>query len=161
MAEKQWFGLAAAAPRGPVNMLAIRRGMIGGWRRTLAYAIGSVAGDVILFSMFLLGGHCLLSHLSNPTLRTALAAIGVIVLLPLGIYFLVPAVKEPVQANASNRAVSADTWPVSNPAAKTSSVGISSLTRLHIRKSPHDRLLRNPFNKARKIPAAEASSKAR
>ena len=35
---------------------------------------------------------------SNPTLRTVLAAIGVIVLLPLGIYFLVRAVKEPLRA---------------------------------------------------------------
>jgi threonine/homoserine/homoserine lactone efflux protein len=26
------MGLAAAAPMGPVNMLAIRRGVIGGWR---------------------------------------------------------------------------------------------------------------------------------
>src|SRR5579863_5127620 len=39
------MGLAAAAPMGPVNMLAIRRGMIGGWRRTLACAIGSVSAD--------------------------------------------------------------------------------------------------------------------
>ena len=42
------MGLAAAAPLGPVNMLAIRRGMIGGWRHTLACGIGSVAGDLIL-----------------------------------------------------------------------------------------------------------------
>ena len=85
-------------PMGPVNMLAIRRGMIGGWRRTLACAIGSVAGDLILFSLVLLGGHYLLSDLSNPTLQTVLEAIGVIVLLPLGIYFLVRAVKEPLRA---------------------------------------------------------------
>jgi threonine/homoserine/homoserine lactone efflux protein len=97
------MGLAAAAPMGPVNMLAIRRGMIGGWRRTLACGIGSVAGDLILFSLVLLGGHYLLSDLSNPTLRTVLAAIGVIVLLPLGLYFLVRAVKEPLQAHARAR----------------------------------------------------------
>jgi len=92
------MGLAAAAPMGPVNMLAIRRGMIGGWRRTLACGIGSIAGDLILFSLVLLGGHYLLSDLSSPTLRIVLAAIGVIVLLPLGIYFLVRAVKEPLRA---------------------------------------------------------------
>ena len=63
------MGLAAAAPMGPVNMLAIRHGMMGGWRRTLACAIGSVSGDLILFSLVLLGGHYLLSDLSNPTLR--------------------------------------------------------------------------------------------
>jgi threonine/homoserine/homoserine lactone efflux protein len=98
-----FMGLAAAAPMGPVNMLAIRRGMIGGWRHTLACGIGSVTGELILFSLVLLGGHYLFSDLSNPTLQTVLAAIGVIVLLPLGIYFLVRAVKEPLRAYASAR----------------------------------------------------------
>jgi threonine/homoserine/homoserine lactone efflux protein len=98
-----FMGLAAAAPMGPVNMLAIRRGMIGGWRRTLTCGMGSVAGDLILFSVVLLGGHYLFSDLSNPTLQTVLAAIGVIVLLPLGIYFLIRAVKEPLRAYASAR----------------------------------------------------------
>ena len=100
------MGLAAAAPMGPVNMLAIRRGMIGGWHRTLACGIGSVAGDLILFSLVLLGGHYLLSDLSNSTLRTVFAAIGVIVLLPLGFYFLVRTVKEPLRAHARAR----DRW---------------------------------------------------
>jgi threonine/homoserine/homoserine lactone efflux protein len=97
------MGLAAAAPMGPVNMLAIRRGVIGGWRHTLACGIGSVAGDLILFSLVLLGGHYLFSDLSDPTLQTVLAAFGVIVLLPLGIYFLVRAVKDPLRAFASAR----------------------------------------------------------
>jgi threonine/homoserine/homoserine lactone efflux protein len=97
------MGFAAAAPMGPVNMLAIRRGMIGGWRHTLACGAGSVTGDLILFSLVLLGGHYLFSDLSNPTLQTVLATIGVIVLLPLGIYFLVRAVKEPLRAYASAR----------------------------------------------------------
>ncbi|MGA3292788.1 MAG: LysE family transporter [Candidatus Acidiferrales bacterium] len=97
------MGLAAAAPMGPVNMLAIRRGMIGGWRHTLACGIGSVTGDLILFSLVLLGGDYLLPNLSNPTLQTVLAAIGVIVLLPLGIYFLVRAVKDPLRAYANAR----------------------------------------------------------
>ncbi len=97
------MGLATAAPMGPVNMLAIRRGVIGGWRHTLACGIGSVTGDVILFSLALLGGHYLLSDLTNPTLRTVLAAIGVVVLLPLGIYFLFHALKEPLQAYTTAR----------------------------------------------------------
>ena len=103
LAAAFFMGLASAAPMGPVNMLAIRRGMIGGWRRTLACAIGSVAGDVILFSLVLLGGRYLLADLSNPSLRTVLAAIGVIVLLPLGIYFLARAVKEPLRAYTKAR----------------------------------------------------------
>ena len=97
------MGLAAAAPMGPVNMLAIRRGVIGGWRHTLACGIGSVTGDLILFSLVLLGGDYLLPDLSNPTLQTVVEAIGVIVMFPLGIYFLVCALKEPLRAYASAR----------------------------------------------------------
>ena len=97
------MGLAAAAPMGPVNMLAIRRGLIGGWRHTLACGAGSVIGELILFSLVLLGGHYLFSDLANPTLKTVLAGIGMIVLLPLGIYFLVRAVKEPLRAYSSAR----------------------------------------------------------
>ncbi len=98
-----FMGLAAAAPMGPVNMLAIRRGLIGGWRHTVACGAGSVTGEITLFSLVLLGGHYLFSDLSNPTLQTILAAIGIIVLLPLGTYFLVRAVKEPLRAYASAR----------------------------------------------------------
>ena len=98
-----FMGLAAAAPMGPVNMLAIRRGVIGGWRHTLACGIGSVTGDLILFSLVLLGGHYLFSDLSNPTVQTVLEAAGVVVLLPLAIYFLVRAVKDPLRAYASAR----------------------------------------------------------
>jgi threonine/homoserine/homoserine lactone efflux protein len=98
-----FMGLASAAPMGPVNMLAIRRGLIGGWRHALACGVGSVTGELILFSLILLGGHYLFSDLSNPTLQTILAAIGIIVLLPLAIYFLVRAVKEPLRAYASAR----------------------------------------------------------
>jgi threonine/homoserine/homoserine lactone efflux protein len=98
-----FIGLAAAAPMGPVNMLAIRRGLIGGWRHTLACGIGSVAGELILFSLILLGGHYLFSDLSNPTLQAVLAGIGILVLIPLGIYFLIRAVKEPLRAYASAR----------------------------------------------------------
>jgi threonine/homoserine/homoserine lactone efflux protein len=98
-----FMGLASAAPMGPVNMLAIRRGLIGGWRHTLACGAGSVTGELILFSLVLLGGHYLFSDLANPTLQTVLATIGLIVLLPLGFYFLVRAVKEPLRAYASAR----------------------------------------------------------
>ena len=97
------MGLASAAPMGPVNMLAIRRGVIGGWRHTLACGIGSITGDLFLFSLVLLGGDYLLPDLSNPTLQTVLAAVGAIVLFPLGIYFLFRAVKEPLRAYASAR----------------------------------------------------------
>lgn len=97
------MGLAAAAPIGPVNMLAIRHGVIGGWRHTLACGIGSMTADLILFSLVLLGGNYFLPDLSNPSIQNVLAAVGAIILLPLGIYFLVRAVKEPLRAYESAR----------------------------------------------------------
>ena len=106
------MGFAAAAPMGPVNMLAIRRGVIGGWRHTLACGMGSIAADLLLFSVVLLGGDFFLPDLSNPTFRAVLAATGVTVLFPLGIYFVFRAVKEPcgpmpALANAGTKAPSA------------------------------------------------------
>jgi threonine/homoserine/homoserine lactone efflux protein len=89
------MGLAAAAPMGPVNMMAIRRGVAGGWRHTLACGIGSVCGDLVLFSLALFGGRYLLSDLSNPKLQLILGAVGVVLLLPVGISFLILAVKSP------------------------------------------------------------------
>ena len=97
------MGLAATAPVGPVNMMAIRRGMIGGWRHTLACGMGSVAGDLVIFSLVLLGGHYLFSALSGPILYTVLPAIGIIVLLPSGVHFLIQAATDSLQACASAR----------------------------------------------------------
>ena len=88
------MGLAAAAQIGPVNMMAIRRGLLGGWRHALACGFGSVAGDLILFSLALLGGHYLLPDLSDPALRTVLASVGGILLFPFGLYFLLRAVRK-------------------------------------------------------------------
>ena len=82
------IGFAAAAPIGPVNMMAIRRGVAGGWRHSLACAIGAVLADMTLFSLALLGGHYLLPGLSNPKTQAVLEAIGAFVLHPMGIYFV-------------------------------------------------------------------------
>jgi threonine/homoserine/homoserine lactone efflux protein len=92
------MGLAAAAPMGPVNMLAIRRGVIGGWRHTLACGVGSITGDLILFSLALLGGDRFFPDLSNTAFQTVLAAMGAIILFPLAIYFLIRAFKDPLRA---------------------------------------------------------------
>jgi threonine/homoserine/homoserine lactone efflux protein len=97
------MGLAAAAPMGPVNMMAIRRGVIGGWRHTLACGIGSILGDLIIFSLAVFGGHYLFHDLSAPQFQTVLAVIGVTVLIPVGIYFLVLGAREPLRAFNSAR----------------------------------------------------------
>lgn len=113
--------MGSAAAMGPVNMLAIHRGLIGGWRHTLACGVGFVTGKFIIFSLVLLGGHYLFSDLSNPTLQSVLAAISVIVLLPLGIYFFVRAVKgppaglTPAIAKSGMKARSPRIWPPMSP----------------------------------------------
>jgi len=93
LAAAFFMGLAAGAPIGPVNMRAIRRGLTGSWYDTVACGIGSTAADLPLFSLMLLGGHYVLSDITNPALQNALATTSVIILLPLGIYFLVRTVK--------------------------------------------------------------------
>jgi threonine/homoserine/homoserine lactone efflux protein len=97
------MGLAAAAPVGPVNMMAIRRGVACGWRHTLACGIGAVFGDLVLFSMALLGGRYLLPGLSNPKLQFSLLAVGAVILFPVGIYFLALATMDPRRAYKSAR----------------------------------------------------------
>ena len=97
------MGLAAAAPTGPVNMMAIRRGVAVGWRHTLACGIGAVFGDLLLFSLALLGGRFLLPGLHDLKLRIILVAIGAAVLVPVGIYFLALAVRDHRKAYKSAR----------------------------------------------------------
>jgi threonine/homoserine/homoserine lactone efflux protein len=97
------IGLAAAAPMGPVNMVAIRRGVVAGWRHTLACGIGAVFGDLVLFSIAILGGHYLLPGLSNLKLQFSLLAVGVVILFPVGIYFLALAIRDPRRAYKSAR----------------------------------------------------------
>lgn len=91
---------SGAVQRGPDR--SRRQATNGGWQHTLACGIGST-GDLILFSLILLGGDYLFPDLANPTLQTVLAAIGAIVLLPLEIYLLVRVVKEPLRAYVSVR----------------------------------------------------------
>jgi len=97
------MGLAAAAPMGPVNMMAVRRGVAAGWRHTLACGIGAVFGDLVLFSLALLGGRFLLPDLSNPRLQFFLLAVGAVILFPVGIYFLALAIRDPHRAYKSAR----------------------------------------------------------
>lgn len=92
------IGFAAAAPIGPVNMLAIRRGIVGRWTHTLACGLGSVAGDLMLFVAVLLGGRWLMPNISSPHVQSMLAIPGAMVLMPLGGYFLFHAFRRPLHA---------------------------------------------------------------
>lgn len=87
------MGFAAAAPIGPVNMMAVRRGLLSGPLHTLACAAGAVLGDLLLFSLALWGGSYFLHGLLNGRLRQIMALAGFAVLLPFGVFFLVMALR--------------------------------------------------------------------
>ena len=87
------LGLLAAAPVGPVNMVAIHRGAVGRWSHTLACGIGSAIVDLGYFLLAMWGGNQVLEYLSNPRTRDILALICAALLIPLGILFLIRAVR--------------------------------------------------------------------
>jgi threonine/homoserine/homoserine lactone efflux protein len=92
------MGLTAAAPMGPVNMMAIRRGVAEGWRHTAACAIGAIFADLALSSRAIFGGRYFLPSLSDPKVNTVLETVGAVILPLVGIYFLWLAVKYPRRA---------------------------------------------------------------
>ena len=106
------IGFVAAAPLGPVNMVAIRRGIIGRWTHTLACGIGSAAADMLLFVLALLVGRRLMPDGELPTdLTMIFSLIGAMVLLPLGGYFLYRAFRTSQQAYARARRALRDAPP--------------------------------------------------
>jgi threonine/homoserine/homoserine lactone efflux protein len=87
------MGFASAAPVGPVNVMAIRRGLLGGPHHTMACGVGAVAGDLTLFSLAHWGGRHFIRELESGRMRNALALVGLLVLLPIGVRFLALALK--------------------------------------------------------------------
>jgi len=85
---------------GPVNMMAIRRGVAEGWRHTAACAIGAIFADLALSSLAIFGGRYFLPSLSDPKVNTVLETVGAVILPLVGIYFLWLAVKYPRRPSA-------------------------------------------------------------
>jgi threonine/homoserine/homoserine lactone efflux protein len=91
-------GFVVAAPMGPVNMYALRRGIVGRWPHTLACGLGSSLADLIYFGLALHGGGLLIQELQSPRMQALMAAGGAALLLPISLYFLHKArVGEPVR----------------------------------------------------------------
>lgn len=55
------FGIMAAAPVGPVNMVAIRRGLVAHWPHALYVALGSMAVESMFIAAVFWGGNEILS----------------------------------------------------------------------------------------------------
>lgn len=96
LAAAFFFGVAAAAPIGPVNTVAIHRGLHARWTHTLACGIGSAIVDGLYFLLALLAGHWLITQVSNPILKVIVASTGAVLLVVLGGAFLVMAIKKVV-----------------------------------------------------------------
>ncbi|HUS46735.1 MAG TPA: LysE family transporter [Phycisphaerae bacterium] len=88
-----WLGFLAAAPVGPVNMVAIHRGTMGRWANTVACGVGSAIVDMGYLALGLWGGQHILSYLHSRSVQDVLAGVCAVILLPIGAVFLVRAVR--------------------------------------------------------------------
>ena len=88
MAWVYGLGLLAAAPVGPVNMVAIHRGAVGRWSHTLACGVGSAVVDLGFFTLAIWGGNQVLEYLTRPNTKLILVSSCAAILLPLGVIFL-------------------------------------------------------------------------
>ncbi|MCS6964566.1 LysE family transporter [Thermoflexus sp.] len=77
-----FLSLSLSIPLGPGNLAILRAGLRHGWRGAVLTGLGTVAGDLFYFTLSLLGAATLLSRW--PTIGTALAAAGALLLVGLG-----------------------------------------------------------------------------
>ncbi|MCS7251722.1 MAG: LysE family translocator [Thermoflexus sp.] len=76
------LSLSLSIPLGPGNLAILRAGLRHGWRGAVLTGLGTVAGDLFYFTLSLMGVATLLSEW--PTIGTALAAAGAVLLVGLG-----------------------------------------------------------------------------
>lgn len=76
------LSLSLSIPLGPGNLAILRAGLRHGWRGAVLTGLGTVVGDLAYFTLSMLGAATLLSRW--PTMGTALAAGGVVLLVGLG-----------------------------------------------------------------------------
>jgi len=79
------FGLALAAPPGPMNAVIAEESVVGGWRSGFTAGLGAMIADACFLALSLAGVVALLQR--SPTLQGALVGIGGLLLL----YFAVGA----------------------------------------------------------------------
>ena len=96
-------GMLAAAPIGPVNAVAIRRGLMGRWTDTLRVGCGSMLAESCYVAAALWGGQRVLQAIPPDALHrwVGLPAAGIITLL--GLFILRKAVASPRRSPAAGR----------------------------------------------------------
>jgi threonine/homoserine/homoserine lactone efflux protein len=87
------FGVVAAAPVGPVNMVAIRRGLVAHWTHALWVALGSVSVEACYIALALYGGNEILSRVRDFERIISGPAAGVVIVI--GMMILRKALKNP------------------------------------------------------------------
>ncbi|MDY7009827.1 MAG: LysE family transporter [Planctomycetota bacterium] len=105
------LGLMAAAPViGPVNMIAIHRGLVMHWTRTMWVGIGSVAFETCEVALVMWGGSALLNYIDVDSIRhyVELPAAGIILLL--GLFILRKAMAPSRRVKAAIRAERMRHW---------------------------------------------------
>jgi len=84
------FGLALAAPPGPMNAVIAEESVLGGWQSGFLAGLGAMAADAVFFVLALAGLVAVVQRL--PTLRTAMVGVGGLLML----YFAYGAAREAV-----------------------------------------------------------------
>ncbi len=99
------LGLMAAAPVvGPVNMIAIRRGLVMHWTRTMWVGIGSVAFETCEVVLVMWGGSTLLKYTDVDSIRQYVELPAACIILLLGLFILRKAVVPSRRVQAAIRA---------------------------------------------------------
>ena len=105
------LGLMAAAPVvGPVNMIAIRRGLVMHWTRTMWVGIGSISFETCEIALLMWGGSALLEYIDVDSIRhyVELPAAGIILML--GLFILRKAIVPSHRVKAAIRAERMRHW---------------------------------------------------
>mgnify|MGYP000754854725 CR=1 FL=1 len=91
------FGLALAAPPGPMNAVIAEESVVRGWTAGFTAGLGAMTADLIFFVLSLAGAVAVLEE--APTLRAAMIGVGGLVML----YFAYGAVVEAMVARRGDR----------------------------------------------------------
>ena len=97
------LGFLAAAPIGPVNMVAIHRGTMGRWTHTFCCLVGSALVDLSYLALAIWGGGRIIGYLNSPRIQDILAIVCAVILTPMGVVFMIKAVRINVKSLARTR----------------------------------------------------------
>ena len=81
------FGLALAAPPGPMNAIIAEESVVGGWPAGFRAGLGAMVADVVFFALAVVGAVSIVAR--RPEIRAAMVTVGGLLML----YFAVDAAR--------------------------------------------------------------------